>query len=70
VVPDFAKVLKEGQSHFQIGNNTSLLNWIYVGIVAHAHILAADRLVPQSPSTPEELATSQESLRPCSHLSI
>ena len=64
MVPGFAKVLKDGRSHFQIGNNTNLFDWTYVGNVAYAHILAADKLVPQPPSTPEEFARVFETALP------
>ena len=56
MVLGFANVLKEGKSHFQVGDNTNLFDWTYVGNVAHAHILAADKLVLRPPSTPEEVA--------------
>jgi sterol-4alpha-carboxylate 3-dehydrogenase (decarboxylating) len=64
VVPGFAKVLKEGRSHFQIGDNTNLFDWTYVGNVAYAHILAADKLVPQPPSTPEMIAETLNTALP------
>lgn len=37
-------VLKNKQTGYQIGDNTNLFDWTYVGNVAHAHLLAADRL--------------------------
>ncbi|KAI0314026.1 C-3 sterol dehydrogenase [Amylostereum chailletii] len=40
------EVLKKGQSHFQIGDNTNIFDWTYVGNVAYAHVLAADKLAP------------------------
>ncbi|KAF8272236.1 C-3 sterol dehydrogenase [Lactarius quietus] len=64
VVLGFAKVFKEGRSHFQIGDNTNLFDWTYVGNVAHAHILAADKLVSRPPSTPEEVAKAFETALP------
>ncbi|KAI0247142.1 C-3 sterol dehydrogenase [Lactifluus subvellereus] len=63
-VPGFAKVLKEGRSHFQIGDNTNLFDWTYVGNVAYAHILAADKLVPRPPSTPETVAQALDTALP------
>ncbi|ETW81745.1 hypothetical protein HETIRDRAFT_475223 [Heterobasidion irregulare TC 32-1] len=45
-VPGFAAVLAEGKAHFQIGDNKNLFDWTYVGNVAYAHILAAEKLVP------------------------
>lgn len=40
----FYDVWKRGQTHWQIGDNTNLFDWTYVGNVAHAHLLAADKL--------------------------
>ena len=40
----FANVYERGQTHFQIGDNTNLFDWTYVGNVAKAHLLAADKL--------------------------
>ena len=43
------KVYKSGNSHYQIGDNTALIDFVYVGNVAKAHILAADKLnIPES----------------------
>jgi len=42
------QVYERGQTHYQIGDNNNLFDWTYVGNVAHAHILAADKLVPPS----------------------
>ncbi|KAH8808829.1 C-3 sterol dehydrogenase [Xylogone sp. PMI_703] len=39
-----ATVLKDGQQNIQIGDNTNLVDYMYVGNAAHAHLLAADRL--------------------------
>lgn len=38
------QVYERGQTHFQIGDNTNLFDWTYVGNVARAHLLAADKL--------------------------
>jgi len=38
------QVMKNGQTKFQIGDNENLFDWTYVGNVAHAHLLASDRL--------------------------
>lgn len=40
----FKSVITNGQTRFQIGDNDNLFDWTYVGNVAHAHLLAADRL--------------------------
>ncbi|KAF9013480.1 hypothetical protein BDQ17DRAFT_1537136 [Cyathus striatus] len=58
-------VYESGQTHYQIGDNTNLFDWTYVGNVAHAHLLAADKLDTQPPAPPlsslEKLpATSDE----------
>jgi sterol-4alpha-carboxylate 3-dehydrogenase (decarboxylating) len=59
------QVYENGQTNIQIGNNTNLFDWTYVGNVAHAHLLAADKLDTQPPAPPlsslEKLpATSDE----------
>jgi sterol-4alpha-carboxylate 3-dehydrogenase (decarboxylating) len=38
------QVMENGQTKFQIGDNENLFDWTYVGNVAHAHLLASDRL--------------------------
>ncbi|EJF63159.1 3-beta hydroxysteroid dehydrogenase/isomerase [Dichomitus squalens] len=42
------QVWQRGQSHIQLGDNTNLFDWTYVGNCAYAHLLAADRLIPTS----------------------
>ncbi|KAL7419024.1 erg26, C-3 sterol dehydrogenase [Cryptotrichosporon argae] len=44
MISGFYDVVKNGQTKWQIGNNENLFDWTYVGNVAHAHLLAADRL--------------------------
>lgn len=53
------QVYERGQTHFQIGDNTNLFDWTYVGNVALAHILAADKLIPSSysPSSEKDIAS-------------
>lgn len=46
------EVYDRGQTHFQIGDNTNLWDWTYVGNVAYAHLLAADRLDTPPPAPP------------------
>lgn len=43
-ISGFYSVVKNGQTKFQIGSNENLFDWTYVGNVAHAHLLAADKL--------------------------
>ncbi|KAG2009849.1 D-lactaldehyde dehydrogenase [Coprinopsis cinerea AmutBmut pab1-1] len=52
------QVYERNQTHFQIGDNTNLFDWTYVGNVAHAHILAADKLDQPPPAPP--LATLEK----------
>jgi sterol-4alpha-carboxylate 3-dehydrogenase (decarboxylating) len=59
-----AQVYERNQTHFQIGDNTNMFDWTYVENVAHAHLLAADRLAP-GPSfenQPEKLAEYQKDI--------
>ncbi|KAJ3728215.1 3-beta hydroxysteroid dehydrogenase/isomerase family-domain-containing protein [Lentinula raphanica] len=44
-----AKILDDGQQNIQIGNNKNLVDYLYVGNAAHAHVLAADCLL-QNPT--------------------
>ncbi|KAM5533594.1 hypothetical protein V8D89_012707 [Ganoderma adspersum] len=46
---------QRGQSHIQVGDNTNLFDWTYVGNCAYAHLLAADRLIPHSEKDLERL---------------
>ncbi|KAJ6508876.1 C-3 sterol dehydrogenase [Mycena sanguinolenta] len=66
VLPGLFHVFESGHTHFQIGDNTNLFDWTYVGNVAAAHLLAADRLdapplapvladLPEMPQSPEEV---------------
>lgn len=43
-LPAYKTVIDNGQTKFQIGSNDNLFDFTYVGNVAHAHLLAADRL--------------------------
>ncbi|KAJ7212165.1 C-3 sterol dehydrogenase [Mycena pura] len=67
VMAGLYQVYERGQTHFQIGDNTNLFDWTYVGNVAAAHLLAADRLsdsppapvlddLPEMPKSPAEVA--------------
>jgi len=45
-MPGIWQAYQRGQTHVQIGDNTNLFDCTYVANVAHAHLLAADKLVP------------------------
>jgi sterol-4alpha-carboxylate 3-dehydrogenase (decarboxylating) len=42
-----ADILKDGHQNIQIGDNTNVIDYMYVGNAANAHVLAADRLLDQ-----------------------
>ncbi|KAI8331559.1 3-beta hydroxysteroid dehydrogenase/isomerase family-domain-containing protein [Chlamydoabsidia padenii] len=44
LIPGMLEVCQRGQHRFQIGNNTSLMDFTYVGNIAYAHVLAAEKL--------------------------
>lgn len=57
------QVYDRGQTHFQVGNNTNLFDWTYVGNVALAHLLAADKLdTPASAPPINALENTPETL--------
>lgn len=64
----FYQVYERGQTHFQVGDNTNLFDWTYVGNVAHAHLLAADRLDVPPPAPPlptlEKIPTTIDEIPP------
>lgn len=45
LVPGLRTAARLGQSKFQLGDNNNLFDWSYVGNVADAHVLAAQKLV-------------------------
>lgn len=53
------QVYERGQTHFQIGDNTNLFDWTYVGNVARAHLLAADKLDTPPPAPPLSAVTEK-----------
>ncbi|CEH19215.1 C-3 sterol dehydrogenase/3-beta-hydroxysteroid dehydrogenase and related dehydrogenases [Ceraceosorus bombacis] len=57
-LPGFFKVLASGKTNFQLGDNKNLFDWTYVDNVAHAHLLAADKLSSASPVYPAEFLAS------------
>jgi sterol-4alpha-carboxylate 3-dehydrogenase (decarboxylating) len=48
----FYQAYERGQTYVQIGDNTNLFDWTYVGNVARAHLLAADKLDTPPPAVP------------------
>jgi sterol-4alpha-carboxylate 3-dehydrogenase (decarboxylating) len=51
-MPGAMAVLRDGKTHFQIGDNENLFDMTYIENAAHAHILAAIKLLEQ-PTTPK-----------------
>jgi sterol-4alpha-carboxylate 3-dehydrogenase (decarboxylating) len=47
-IPPMMKVYRDGKTGFQLGENTNLFDFTYVGNVAHAHCLAAYALLKTS----------------------
>jgi sterol-4alpha-carboxylate 3-dehydrogenase (decarboxylating) len=47
-VPGFMQAYKTGKKNLQLGDNTNLFDWTYVDNIAHAHLLAADKLSGKS----------------------
>jgi len=45
LIPNYLKVARDGRTGFQLGSNTNLFDFTYVGNIAHAHILAAAKLL-------------------------
>ncbi|KAA6409892.1 MAG: hypothetical protein FRX48_06505 [Lasallia pustulata] len=45
IIPSMLKAYDKGQTKFQLGENTNLFDFTYVGNVAHAHVLAAVALM-------------------------
>ncbi|QRW24583.1 3-beta hydroxysteroid dehydrogenase/isomerase family protein [Rhizoctonia solani] len=55
VMKGLMDVVANGQTRFQIGSNNNLFDWTYVTNVAHAHLLAADKLGQTLPPKDELL---------------
>lgn len=47
MIPNMLNVLKTSRTAFQLGENHNLFDFTYVGNVAHAHVLAAKRLLEE-----------------------
>lgn len=56
LIPGMLGALHTGRTGFQLGANDNLFDFTYVGNVAHAHLLAASRLLslPSTPSSSEK----------------
>ena len=50
---------QRGQTHFQVGDNNNLFDYTYVGNLAQAHLIAADKLV--DPTTPDSASIESAS---------
>ena len=45
LVPGMRAVARNGQAKYQLGDNNNLFDWTYVGNVADAHVLAAQKIL-------------------------
>ena len=50
LLPPLLRTYEEGKTKVQLGNNSNLFDFVSVVNVAHAHILAAERLLDSSPT--------------------
>ncbi len=64
-LPGFFTVLETGRANVQIGDNENLFDWTYVDNVAHAHLLAADRLLAPPSEQYDTARLTYEHLPPC-----
>jgi len=48
----YYQAYERGQTNIQVGDNNNLFDWTYVGNVARAHLLAADKLDTPPPAPP------------------
>lgn len=58
VVTQFLQAYNKGRTNVQIGYNKNLVDFTYVDNIAHAHLLAADKLNQDARSYPTELLGS------------
>ncbi|CAG8550552.1 13901_t:CDS:2, partial [Acaulospora colombiana] len=61
LIPATIKVMEQGQTNIQIGNNYNLVDYTYVENAAHAHLLASDKLVDGSPVAGEVFIITNDS---------
>ena len=64
MIPNMLDVLRTGRTKYQLGDNTNLFDFTYVGNVAHAHLLAATHLLKAAAQ--HQTAQASSSIR--SHL--
>lgn len=62
VIPNFAQALANGQTHFQIGDNTNIFDMTYIDNVVYAHIVAADRLWQCTKQKPSEWRLTRDAV--------
>ncbi|KAL8738239.1 MAG: hypothetical protein Q9190_008030, partial [Brigantiaea leucoxantha] len=60
LIPGMMKALEEGKHKFQLGDNSNLFDFTYVGNVAHAHVLAAKKLLEAASSSPDSASPKQK----------
>ena len=74
VMAGFYQAYERGQTNVQVGENSNLFDWTYVGNVARAHLLAADKLDAPPPALPlselEKQPTSPDEVPPLSDAEI
>lgn len=74
VMAGFYQAYERGQTNVQVGENNNLFDWTYVGNVARAHLLAADKLDAPPPALPlselEKQPTSPDEVPPLSDAEI
>ena len=70
VMAGFYQAYEKGQTNVQVGDNNNLFDWTYVGNVARAHLIAADKLDTPPPALPlselEKQPTSANEVPPLS----
>ena len=74
VMAGFYQAYERGQTNVQVGENNNLFDWTYVGNVARAHLIAADKLDTPPPAPPlsqlEKQPTSSDEVPPLNDAEI
>src|SRR5258708_5720785 len=74
VMAGFYQAYERGQTNVQVGENNNLFDWTYVGNVARAHLLAADKLDTPPPALPlselEKQPTTSDEVPPLNDAEI